>query len=115
MTTISPQQWQRLGVVQRARFDERLLAYVDALLGDEAAVPCTFTSAEIVQAAHRMAARIGARTERQITQVAVILAAIDLLAVPARHAQAVGRILGDEDEPVDQRLSDAARSLGVGA
>jgi hypothetical protein len=115
MTTISWEQWHSLGAAQEARFNERLLAYVEALLGNEAVTPCTFTSAEIVEAAHRMAVRIGARTEQQIARLVLILVSIDVFAVPARHAQSIGQILSDETELVDRRLSHAAQLLGIEA
>jgi ABC-type hemin transport system ATPase subunit len=115
MLTISRAQWDQLGAVQAAHFNERLLAYVAAVLEAESVPPCTFTPADIVEAAHRMAARIGARTEQQIARLAVILVAVDLLALQDRHAQSIGRILADEREGVERRLSDAAYLIGLEA
>ena len=114
MLTISRKQFDHLRCAQQADFDERIFRYVETML-HQAGTPCHSSSEQFVETSYRVAARIGARTEQQIAQVAVIQVAIELLAVATNGRQSIEKILANQDEPIEQRLSYVARLLGIGA
>ena len=115
MLTISSQQWTMFEVTQKTAYKRRLIEYLMSGIENTDVSQQAALAERVATSALDVANRIGAESEIQIARVAVILLAIVQSNASPQAIERTKLILVQTQPPIDERIVEAARAIGIAA
>jgi hypothetical protein len=113
MIRIDKAQWARFEDDRRARFQQRLVKFVEDRFGRPGPDSGLRSPEEVVQSALEFSGTVGVMTEAQIARLAILLVAVNRQRLPQDRVDQLRTVLLHPDRTPDERLDGAAAFLGI--